>query len=290
MTKAVVRCLPTLSIVLACPGLLLAQEVPIRTLSEAGLSAEQEEITIVNPLIVGGTPVQNLSETPWQVALVDNGSHFQFCGGSLIAENWVLTAAHCVDNFFVGNDPEKVDVVVGTLTFMSGGEQIPVRAIHLHPSWDGNNLDFDAALLELESDASEGESITLHEAGQGLDEGMPVRVSGWGATSEGGAGSTTLLWVDVPVVSTETCNEPESYGGAITDAMFCAGDRDGGRDACQGDSGGPVAADLDGTWTVVGIVSWGHGCARRLKYGVYTRVAEITEWANETMNGGAQAN
>lgn len=266
------------------PGLAVAQEDPqVMTLSGAGLDEQQQERTIANPLIVGGMPVDDLSEAPWQVALVDDGTRAQFCGGSRIGDTWVLTAAHCVDNFFVGMDPSKLDVVLGTLKYQTGGEQIPVSAIHVHPSWDDGNLDFDAALLELESAASMGEAVALHGAGETLPEGLPVMVTGWGAISEGGPGSTDLLKVEVPVVSTQVCNEPESYDGAVTDAMFCAGEQEGGKDACQGDSGGPVAVDLEGTQTLIGVVSWGHGCARRLKYGIYTRVSEVADWVNETM-------
>lgn len=251
---------------------------------ETGAPSGQQGDAAVNPLIVGGRPVEDLSEAPWQVALVDSGRN-QFCGGALIAEAWVLTAAHCVDNFFVGMDPTNVEVVLGTLTFAEGGEQIPVTAIHTHPSWDDGSLDFDAALLELESPATMGETVAPHGARESLDEGLPVLVTGWGATSEGGAGSPNLLRVEVPVVSINVCNEPESYDGAITEAMFCAGQREGGLDSCQGDSGGPVVADLDGTNMLVGVVSWGHGCARRLKYGVYTRVSEVADWVSETTGG-----
>ena len=268
---------------IATPGLSPAQESPAVVLASAQLTADQEEFALANPLIVGGMPVESIGDVPWQVALVDSGTRNQFCGGSLIADTWILTAAHCVDNWFVGTDPSRLDVVLGTLAYGSGGEQISVSAIHLHPNWDDGSLDFDAALLELDSSATEGGTIAIHGTGEILPEGLPVQVTGWGATSEGGPGSTILLGVEVPVVSTDTCNERESYGGRITDAMFCAGEREGGKDACQGDSGGPVAVDLDGTDTLIGIVSWGHGCARRLKYGVYTRVSEVADWASETI-------
>jgi trypsin len=272
-------------LITAVPGFALAQDEPaVNTLGNTAIEEQQRETVIVNPLIVGGQPVADLSEAPWQVALVDNGTRNQFCGGSKISDTWVLTAAHCVDNFFVGMDPSRVDVVLGTLTYASGGEQMAVKAIHTHPKWDGGNLDFDAALLELESPATLGEAVVVHGAGEPLPEGIPVLVTGWGAVSEGGPGSTILLKVEVPVVSTEVCNQPESYNGALTEAMFCAGDQEGGKDACQGDSGGPVELDLNGTETLVGIVSWGHGCARRLKYGVYTRVSEVANWVNETMD------
>lgn len=102
--------------------------------------------------------------------------------------------------------------------------------------------------------------------------GTNARVSGWGATSEGGPGSATLLAVYKPVVSNAACNA--AYNGGITDGMICAGVPEGGRDACQGDSGGPLTAGN----IVIGIVSWGQGCARPNFFGVYARVAHYRNW------------
>jgi secreted trypsin-like serine protease len=253
--------LPLAALFLAQPALMRAQDDPAPP---------------VNPLIVGGEPVADIADTPWQVALVSGGEdRNQFCGGSLVAPTWVLTAAHCVDNFIVGMDPTRLEVVAGTLEYASGGEQMAVKAIHAHPSWNDGNMDFDAALLELASPAAIGVPIELMAADAELPVGPAVRVSGWGATAEGGPGSNELLFVEVPVVATDECNLPASYNGAITDAMFCAGAREGGIDSCQGDSGGPV----DDGAKLVGVVSWGHGCARRLKYGVYTRVSAVSDWA-----------
>jgi secreted trypsin-like serine protease len=242
--------------------------------------AEDNKPPTVNPFIVGGKPVADIADTPWQIALVDAGSRSQFCGGALVSQTWVLTAAHCVDNWFVGMDPDRVDIVVGTLRFADGGEQIGVKAIHVHPDWDAGKLDFDAALLELDGPATLGKAVAMIRSEEDLPVGPRVRVTGWGATSEGGPGSNDLLFVEVPVVATEVCNKPESYGGQITGAMFCAGEREGGLDACQGDSGGPVDTIIADEQKVVGIVSWGHGCARKLKYGVYTRVSSVFDWGN----------
>ena len=242
------------------------------------LQAQDDAGPATNPLIVGGEPVPDIADTPWQVALVSGGAaRNQFCGGSLVAETWVLTAAHCVDNFAVDMNPARLEVVAGTLEYASGGEQIGVTEIVVHPNWNDDTMDHDAALLRLASPATLGQPIDLMAGDDEAPVGVNVRVSGWGATSEGGPGSDELLFVEVPVVSTDECNAPESYDGAITEAMFCAGGREGGIDSCQGDSGGPV----DDGEKLVGVVSWGHGCARRLKYGVYTRVSTVSEWANE---------
>jgi secreted trypsin-like serine protease len=90
--------------------------------------------------------------------------------------------------------------------------------------------------------------------------------------------------VEVPVVDQAVCNAPESYEGAITPQMFCAGEREGGKDACQGDSGGPLVTGSLNNEQLIGVVSWGEGCARRLKYGIYTKVSAIGGWLTAFTN------
>ena len=99
------------------------------------LQAQDDAGPATNPLIVGGEPVPDIADTPWQVALVSGGAaRNQFCGGSLVAETWVLTAAHCVDNFAVDMNPARLEVVAGTLEYASGGEQIGVTEISSIPT------------------------------------------------------------------------------------------------------------------------------------------------------------
>jgi len=235
------------------------------------------ELLGLDPRIVGGYPVAIVNH-PWQVALVRGlaSDRLQFCGGSLIAPNLVVTAAHCVDNHIVSRDPSRVDIVGGTGSYISGGERIDVAAIHVHPQWNSATYDYDVAILQLRTTARLARPVAVEP--QPLSVGDRPMVTGWGAVSEGGSGSFDLLGVDVPVVDTATCNHLDSYNNAITDRMFCAGEQEGGKDSCQGDSGGPISLGSGGTARLVGIVSWGEGCARRLKYGVYTRISAVADW------------
>jgi len=245
----------------------------------------------VNPprgRIVGGKEVL-FENTPWQIAMiranVTEPRRSQFCGGSIIGTDWILTAAHCVRNSIVREDPTRVDVVAGSPQYAIGGERLKVTEIHTHPKYNQSTMDYDFALLRLSSPVTLGKVIELADENTQVSEGAKACVTGWGATSEGGPGSIDLLGAEVPVVSNDVCNRPESYSGDITDNMMCAGREEGGIDSCQGDSGGPMSTPLEGRTTLIGVVSWGEGCARRLKYGVYARVSAAAPWIASTTAG-----
>jgi transmembrane serine protease 11D len=235
---------------------------------------------------VGGVPTL-IGDNPWQVALVraavPEPTRSQFCGGSLIRKDWVLTAAHCVKNSIVREDARRLEIIAGSSQYAIGGERIKVGAIHTHPGYNETTMDNDFALLRLETATMKGLIVQTADDRTQLPEGMPVCVTGWGATEEGGPGVIDLLGAELPLVSTGTCNKPESYNGEILNSMFCAGKQAGGVDSCQGDSGGPVSATIAGKVTQVGVVSWGEGCARRLKYGVYARVSTAAGWIAKTI-------
>lgn len=117
-----------------------------------------------------------------------------------------------------------------------------------------------------------------------LELGEKLIVTGWGVT-ETGETSSVLKKAEVPYVTNSTCNEPTSYGGKILNMMMCAGEREGGIDSCQGDSGGPLVKGSNAEDAIlVGIVSFGEGCASRLKYGVYTRVGSERDWIRRSMS------
>ncbi|MCB0164674.1 MAG: trypsin-like serine protease [Anaerolineae bacterium] len=250
----------------------------------------------IRPQIVGGQPAAP-GEYPWQVALVSAGvanpQSGQFCGGSLINAEWVLTAAHCT----AGETPGSIDVVLGINNLSDGptiggkGQRIDVAQIMAYPGYNDSTSDGDVALLHLASPATLGGTVqTVGLTGLGdsalFEPGDTATVTGWGATSEGGAGSNALLEVAVPIVSNATCNAPASYGGAVTANMLCAGLAAGGKDSCQGDSGGPlVVPNGSGGWLQAGVVSWGDGCARPNLYGVYARVAPFKNWIISQIGG-----
>jgi hypothetical protein len=229
--------------------------------------------------IVGGQAADP-GEYPWQTMLVDDQGFF-FCGGTLIHPQWVATAAHCTSGAGVHK------VVLGAHSSFDGNEPtrqtILVKQQVRHPNFNANTFDNDIALLELSTPATLNERVAvipyvISPADNGLfAAGVLATVTGWGATSERGAAADVLQEVSMPIVSQATCQA--AYGGVITNNMLCAGLPQGGKDSCQGDSGGPlIVPNGAGSWKLAGIVSWGIGCARPGRYGVYTVVARYTNW------------
>jgi secreted trypsin-like serine protease len=285
---------PCQSVEEAMPGAAAATPRSLKAFQEATPEALQafRELNLNPPRgrIVDGVPVF-IENNLWQIAMVRASvaepRRSQFCGGSIIGDTWILTAAHCVRNSIVREDPKRVEVIAGSSQYAIGGERLKVAAIHTHPKYNESTMDHDFALLRLQSPVTQGKVIEWAKEQTQVSEGTNTCVTGWGATFEGGPGSIDLLGAEVPIVSNEVCNRPESYNGDITAAMMCAGRKEGGVDSCQGDSGGPLTISDGGRTTLIGVVSWGEGCARRLKYGVYSRVSVAAPWiASTTAAGG----
>jgi secreted trypsin-like serine protease len=248
------------------------------------------------PDIVGGQDADP-GEWPWQVALVQRGAgpyDGQFCGGTLIARDWVLTAAHCVD--FLA--PAEYEIVAGIHNLEEpdpGYRRVAVERVVVHPGWYG--YDHDLALLQLAEPIDErpGDGATLPirhvELVPSVVGDLAYRssiVTGWGNTlgqpSPGGFEFPAVLQeVELPIMSNALCS---AFYFDITDTLLCAGVIKGGKDSCQGDSGGPLVVfdETLGVWQQAGIVSSGRGCAQQGSPGVYTRVSSYVEWIqDETM-------
>jgi secreted trypsin-like serine protease len=243
------------------------------------VASAQEEIKSGRPRIVGGERA-DIRDHPWQVALnVKEGDKYYLCGGSLIAAKWVLTAAHCFKPADLTGD---MKVKAGVTNYLREGIWLFVDKIIIHEAYSILTQDNDVALLKLKS-APNGKIIPMADSTLTIPVGEPLEVTGWGDTSEGGDDSRDLLKAKVPYVDNATCNEPESYNGFIHAGMMCAGHREGAVDACQGDSGGPLVWRTSDGPVLVGVVSSGKGCARKLKYGVYTRVSVYRDWIRRTI-------
>ncbi|XP_078695040.1 uncharacterized protein LOC144923987 isoform X3 [Branchiostoma floridae x Branchiostoma belcheri] len=240
--------------------------------------------------VVGGTEVAR-GAFPWQAMLWDirpTRNRF-FCSGSLLNGRWVITAAHCIRESRVGENDFIVRLGRHTTTrgvFEQTESSYIVEEIIVHPDFNGDTYESDIALLKLA-----GPEVTFTEyilpiclsdvvaARRLVRSGQTGTVTGWGAVEDGGPYSTTLMKVSLPLVSLGRCRRAHpQFAADISKNMFCAGRTSGGRDACEGDSGGPFAAYDNGRWVLLGLVSWGDGCALQGKYGVYTRVHRFREW------------
>uniref|UniRef100_A0A8C9UM54 Peptidase S1 domain-containing protein n=1 Tax=Spermophilus dauricus TaxID=99837 RepID=A0A8C9UM54_SPEDA len=218
--------------------------------------------------IVGGyTCVKN--SLPYQVSL-NMGYHL--CVGSLISDQWVLTAAHCYKF--------RLQVRLGELDIdvLEGDEQfIQAAKIIRHPNFHKDTLNNDIMLIKLTSPATISARVsTVSLPTSCPSTGTQCLVSVWGNTLSFGVKYPSLLQcLDAPVLSDTACHN--SYPG--TNNMFCLGFLERGKDSCQGDSGGPVVCNGE----LQGIVSWGLGCALKDKPGVYTKVCNYLDWIQETI-------
>ncbi|KAM7338261.1 hypothetical protein ACRRTK_001745 [Alexandromys fortis] len=230
--------------------------------------------------VVGGENTKP-GQIPWQVIL--NGEVKAFCGGAIINEKWVVTAAHCL------KPGDKIEVVAGDYNIDEKEDTEQRRNViqtipHYHYNAAVNKYSHDIALLELDKPLLLNSYVTpicvanreytniFLKFGSGY-------VSGWGKVFNKGRQASILQYLRVPLVDRATCLRSTTF--SIYNNMFCAGYREGGKDSCEGDSGGPHVTEVEGTSFLTGIISWGEECAIKGKYGIYTKVSRYVNWIKE---------
>ncbi|XP_014270372.1 trypsin-7 isoform X2 [Halyomorpha halys] len=241
--------------------------------------------------IVGGEET-DINEFPWMVRL----SYFNrfYCGGMLINDRYVLTAAHCVRGFMWF----MIKVTLGEHDRCDKTRKPETRFVIRAFTGDFNyvSFDHDVAVLRLNAQVPLTDKIRpicLPKDPEAMYGGMRAIATGWGSLKEDGKLSCVLQEVEVPVMSNDDCKANTSYNPkTITDNMLCAGYDKGKKDSCQGDSGGPLMRERpeDNRFELIGIVSWGNGCARPGFPGVYTRVTKYLKWIKENSKDGCFCN
>lgn len=216
----------------------------------------------ITPLILGGTEVP-VGTSQYVAGMRSTAAGRSFCGGSLIAPTWILTAAHCASSI------QYVNVGTHYLSGTTDGTAVRVLRKIIHPSYRSASTGNDFLLLELAAPVSYPPVALAAATGADETVGSVATTLGWGTTSSGGTQSNVLLEVDVAIVSNADCKAKLS---SVTDTMICAGGLRN-QDSCQGDSGGPLVVNSNNTDILVGVVSWGQGCGQLGYPGVYSRVS-----------------
>ncbi|NWY06590.1 TMPS9 protease, partial [Nothoprocta ornata] len=231
--------------------------------------------------IVGGSSAAR-GEWPWQVSLWLRHKEHK-CGAVLVADRWLLSAAHCFDIY---SDPKMWVAFLGT-PFLNGidGKVEKIFRIYKHPFYNVYSLDYDVALLELSAPlkfSSTIRPICLPDNSHIFNEGARCFITGWGSTKEGGLMSKHLQKAAVNMIGDQACKK--FYPVQISSRMVCAGFPQGTVDSCSGDAGGPLACkEPSGRWFLAGITSWGYGCARPYFPGVYTKVTAVQSWIAQNL-------
>lgn len=251
----------------------------------------------VQSRVVGGVEAEAHS-WPWSVALLRFNGYF--CGGSLIDEEWVLTAAHCVygredqasfTEAVLGEHDRSVDE--------KSEQKFTVAKIISHANYSSNTLDNDIAMIKLQKKVTLKKDsygypdkiglVCLPKQGEAANTDDLCYITGWGKTTGDGESSQILMEAELPTVTNEVCSKKNTkWGGtAITKNMLCAGQRPGTKmSGCHGDSGGPYVCNRSGRkWTLTGAVSWGSSdCKRSQKYTVFARVSRFRDWIDDIRN------
>jgi secreted trypsin-like serine protease len=246
--------------------------------------------TIVTPNIVGGTQA-TIADAPWQVGLISatatdewNG---QFCGGSIIAAQWIATAAHCVVSGSTVSSPASIRILAGqaTLSTTTNNRAVAVSNIYVHQQYVSSADHDDIALIKLSTPLTlvpgSVQKIDIPSASPTV--GSTDLITGWGDQASGSGNYPTVMRkAQLQVFADSIC--ANAYGNGFKAAgMVCAANASYTIDTCQGDSGGPMAHNTGTTWVLDGITSFGQGCATPGYPGVYTEVFNYSSWISSTM-------
>lgn len=239
----------------------------------------------------------DLGEYPWHAAVLEKPQDLYVCGASLLDESWVVTAAHCVDDYLAsGNVSSVLKVRLGEYDVSVTTEQLPyeeldVSHVVVHPQFNNLSLANDIALLRFVRPARRRPHIDVacmpHPGQVSEAEGTRCVVTGWGRKLEDGTHSVILKEIEVPLWDDAKCQAAlrTQFGPnfVLPPTSICAGAE--GRDACDGDGGGPLVCEKDGQWFQMGVVSFGIGCGRTNLPGVYTRLSAFDGWIHDTIRG-----
>lgn len=260
-----------LSVLLVTSVCTLSESVPVL-----------ERVPLLDGKIIGGVST-SIEKHPYQVSLQSNyGEHF--CGGSIISKTVIVTAAHCV----ISKTVSSIKVRLGSTNTGIGGTLVDAKDIVYHENYNSITHDNDVAIVKLTHPVEKSARIQVIELAEVTpDSGTPAIVTGWGVAVIAVIPylPSVLQEVEINIVGRTECRSPiYQLGAKITDNMLCAYGKD--KDSCQGDSGGPLVAGTK----LVGIVSWGYGCAEPGYPGVYTDVSKVKEWIEKASNASKAIN
>ncbi|XP_049642413.1 chymotrypsinogen B-like [Suncus etruscus] len=244
--------------------------------SSCGVPAIQPVLSGLSRIVNGEVAIPG--SWPWQVSLQDH-TGFHYCGGSLISENWVVTAAHC--------PVKSIDMVVAGLFNQRLPDEniqtLRIAQVFKHPNYNMLTDRNDIKLLKLARPVRFSETVStvcLPSADDDFPAGTMCATTGWGKTKYNASKTPSKLQqAALPLLANEECKT--FWDSKITDDMLCAGAN--GVSSCMGDSGGPLVCQKDGAWTLAGVVSWGSGYCSTSTPAVYARVTEFLPWIQEVM-------
>ncbi|XP_051830616.1 chymotrypsinogen 2-like [Antechinus flavipes] len=240
-------------------------------------------VPTIEPVLSGLARIVNGEEAvpgswPWQVSLQDT-TGFHFCGGSIISEDWVVTAAHC--------GVKKTDLVIAG-EFDQGSDEENIQVLKIgqvfkNPKFNFFTITNDITLIKLATPVQFSDTVSpvcLPNSADDFPAGSNCVTTGWGLTKHTNSKTPERLQqAALPLLSNSECQK--YWGSKIKDSMVCAGAS--GVSSCMGDSGGPLVCQKDGAWTLVGIVSWGSSTCSTSSPGVYARVTELMPWVQEIL-------